>query len=85
MTVTHSLTISADQAVIKKWLSQQYMQLLQAFKLTVAVQGKLLAPAGSAVKAVRQGHMGGPHAAGHELGSSIAYGPWPGHCVLACY
>ena len=28
--------------------------------------------------------MGGPHAAGHELGGGPPHGPGPGHCVLAC-
>lgn len=29
--------------------------------------------------------MGGPYAAGYELGGSPSYGPWPWHCLLACY
>ena len=58
--------------------------LLQLWVSAITVSGKLLATAGSAVTAAGQSHVGGPHAASHELGGSPPYGPWTWHCVLAC-
>lgn len=58
---------------------------MQDGAITVTVSGKLLAAACSAVTAAGQSHLGGPHAAGNELGGGPAYGPWLGHSVLACH
>lgn len=59
-------------------------ELLQLWASATAVSGELLATAGSAVTTAGQSHVGGPHAAGHELGGGPPYGPWPWHRVLAC-